>query len=158
MKTRPFNQCKRAGFTLAAANRSFQWTAHHTTCAGLPSASLRRHRIQTLAALSNPMAPSRKLHRFGLNQRCGRGVRVKVNHCTVSALVVRKQSDLLAGVYAKWGGVSNYPFNSLAARLAACHFKGSGTHNASACRGASQNLSRFGVKCGYERPSQFVRA
>jgi hypothetical protein len=114
--------------------------------------------LNSLAALFNPMVPARKLHRFGLNQWCGSGVQVKGNHCTVPAVTVRKQSGLLAGARAKWVAVSNYPFNSLAARAAACHLNGSATYKAGASGGTSQNQSRFGVKCGYENPSQFSRA
>jgi hypothetical protein len=32
-----------SGSTTVLANPAFQWTAHHTTCAGLPSASLQHH-------------------------------------------------------------------------------------------------------------------
>ena len=53
--------------------------------------------LNSLAAMFNPMAPAGKLHRLGLNQWCGRGVQVKLNHCTVPACAVRKKSGLPAG-------------------------------------------------------------
>ena len=114
--------------------------------------------LNSLAALFNPMAPARKLHRLGLNQLCGCGVQVKGNHCTVPAVVLRKKSGLLAGVRAKLVAVSNYPFNSLAARPAAWHFNGSATYKASANCGTSQYQYLFGVKCRHEPTSQFNRA
>ena len=112
----------------------------------------------SLAALFNPMAPARKLHRLGLNQLCGCGVQVKGNHCTVAAVVLRKKSGLLASARAKLVAVSNYPFNPLAARAAVCYLNGSATYKAGASGETSQNQSRFGVKCGYENPRQFNRA
>ena len=109
----------------------------------------------TLAALFNPVVTVRKLHRLGVNQWCGRGVQVKGKHCTVPAVVVRKQSGLLAGARAKRTAVSNYPFKSLATRPTAFHFNGGATYKASASGGTSQNQSPFGVKCGHEPTSQF---